>query len=49
LIIFNPTKIIGTLGPGSSDEQTLRDMIAAGMDVARLNFSRDVRALPPGG
>ncbi len=33
------TKIICTLGPASSDEATLREMMKAGMDVARLNFS----------
>jgi len=32
-------KIVATLGPSSSDEATLRELIAAGMDVARLNFS----------
>ena len=32
-------KIVATLGPSSSDEATLREMISAGMDVARLNFS----------
>ena len=39
MIAYNSTKIICTLGPGSSDEATLRAMIDAGMDVARLNFS----------
>ncbi|MBU0606805.1 MAG: pyruvate kinase, partial [Armatimonadetes bacterium] len=39
MITYNPTKIICTLGPGSSDEETLRRMLSAGMDVARLNFS----------
>ena len=33
------TKIICTLGPASDTEETLRAMIEAGMDVARLNFS----------
>jgi len=32
-------KIVATLGPSSSDETTLRALIEAGMDVARLNFS----------
>ena len=32
-------KIVCTLGPSSSDEKTIRDLISAGMDVARLNFS----------
>lgn len=33
------TKIVCTLGPVSSTEETIRAMIRAGMDVARLNFS----------
>lgn len=33
------TKIIATLGPSSSDLITVRKMMLAGMDVARLNFS----------
>jgi len=33
------TKIICTIGPASSDERILREMISEGMDVARLNFS----------
>jgi pyruvate kinase len=33
------TKIIATIGPASQDEQTIKALIQAGMDVARLNFS----------
>ncbi|MHA1202846.1 MAG: pyruvate kinase [Candidatus Heimdallarchaeaceae archaeon] len=33
------SKIVCTIGPSSSDESTLKKMIKAGMDVARLNFS----------
>jgi pyruvate kinase len=33
------TKIVATLGPASSDEQTLREMIQAGVNVVRINFS----------
>jgi pyruvate kinase len=32
-------KIVATLGPASSDEDTLTKMVKAGLDVARLNFS----------
>ena len=32
-------KIIATLGPASSSEQTIRDLFLAGADVFRLNFS----------
>lgn len=33
------TKIVATLGPASDDPDVLERMIAAGLDVARLNFS----------
>ena len=33
------TKIVATLGPASSDAETLGRLIAAGVDVVRLNFS----------
>lgn len=33
------TKIVCTLGPASSSDDTLREIIRAGMDVARFNFS----------
>ena len=32
-------KIVATIGPASEDEATLRKLLQAGMDVARLNFS----------
>jgi pyruvate kinase len=32
-------KIVCTLGPASSSEQMIRELLRAGMDVARLNFS----------
>ncbi|QJY34674.1 pyruvate kinase [Diaphorobacter sp. JS3050] len=37
--IRRATKIVATLGPASSDPQLLEQMIAAGVDVVRLNFS----------
>lgn len=33
------TKIVCTIGPSSADADMLRDMMKAGMNVARLNFS----------
>lgn len=33
------TKIIATLGPASSDKETLNELINAGVDVFRINFS----------
>jgi len=39
LIQLKYSKIVCTIGPSSSDESTLKKMIKAGMDVARLNFS----------
>ena len=33
------TKIVCTLGPASSDPETIRNLVEAGMDVARMNFS----------
>ena len=33
------TKIVATLGPASSSEEVLRDMIRAGVNVVRINFS----------
>ena len=37
--MFRFAKIVATLGPSSSDESVLVEMVKAGMDVCRLNFS----------
>jgi len=37
--LFRKTKIVCTIGPVSESEDMLRDLIIAGMDAARLNFS----------
>lgn len=34
-------KLICTLGPSSRDETTVRELVQAGMNIARLNFSHD--------
>ena len=37
--ISRHTKIIGTLGPSSSDYETQKKLVEAGLNIARLNFS----------
>jgi pyruvate kinase len=39
------TKIVATIGPASRDPETLRRMVEAGLDVARLNFSHGNREI----
>lgn len=42
------TKIIATLGPASSSDQTIRALIRAGADCFRMNFSHgDARSMQP--
>jgi len=38
-MLLRSTKIVATLGPSSTDPDTLERMIVAGVDVVRLNFS----------
>ncbi len=37
--MMRKTKIVCTIGPATDDENVLRDMMLAGMNVARFNFS----------
>ena len=36
---MNNTKIVATIGPASHDKSILEEMIVAGLNVARINFS----------
>ena len=36
---YRNTKIVCTIGPATSSPERIRDLILAGMDVARINFS----------
>ena len=38
-MVINKAKIVATLGPASSSEEVFADMIKAGLNVARINFS----------
>ena len=37
--MYKHTKIVCTMGPACDNDETLREMIKAGMNVARFNFS----------
>ncbi|MCF7926653.1 MAG: pyruvate kinase [Candidatus Izimaplasma sp.] len=39
MIPFNQTKIICTIGPGSESKEVMTNLVLAGMDVMRMNFS----------
>jgi pyruvate kinase len=38
------TKIVCTLGPASATEERIEELVRAGMDVTRINFSHGTRA-----
>ena len=39
IVNFTRTKIIGTIGPASADVEVLEELLKAGLDIVRLNFS----------
>ncbi|MEE9225354.1 MAG: pyruvate kinase [Bacteroidota bacterium] len=41
---YGRTKIVCTLGPASTDPEVMGEMIGAGMDIIRLNFSHSTHA-----
>ena len=38
-VVTRRTKIIATIGPASESEEVLREMIQAGMDIARIGLA----------
>lgn len=42
--LFKKTKIVATIGPASRNKETLRELINAGANVFRLNFSHGTHA-----
>ena len=44
MTVKRKAKIVATIGPASQNEDTLRSLINAGLNVARLNFSHGTHA-----
>jgi len=44
-VVQRSTKIVATLGPATSDPQVLKNLLAAGVDVVRLNAAHGTAAL----
>ena len=42
--VFNKTKIVATVGPACNTKEKLAELIRAGVDVFRLNFSHGSHA-----
>jgi pyruvate kinase len=42
IVRYNKTKIIATMGPSTADVEVLQEIILAGVDVCRINFSHGV-------
>ena len=42
-VLSHRTKIVATIGPATAGEEILERVLAAGMDVARINFSHGAR------
>lgn len=36
---YRKAKIVATIGPASNDQETIRELLTQGMDIARINFS----------
>ncbi len=45
---FNKTKIVATIGPATSSYENLKEIIFAGVDVCRLNFSHGAHEVHQG-
>ncbi len=39
---FRKTKIVASLGPTTDSVEILKELIGAGLNIARINFSHDI-------